>query len=107
MRQHQALIQQLADCAAACQYCSDQCLNEDDVKMMVSCIRRDRDCADACLMALNAVSRGSESASKVVQLCLELCKQCAEECGKHEAQHCKECAEACRACEKACEEFLG
>ena len=106
MRQHQDLIQKLADCAAACQYCSDQCLDEEDIKMMVPCIRLDRDCADACLVALNFVARGSDSAQEAVQFCLDFCKRCAEECASHEAQHCKECAKACRACEKACEQYL-
>ena len=99
MRQHQDLIQTLADCAAACQYCSDQCLDEDHVAKMVACIRLDRDCADACLVALNFVARGSQSAQQAVRFCLDLCKQCGEECAQHEAQHCQECAEACRACE--------
>lgn len=107
MRQHQDFIQKLADCAAACQYCSDQCLNENDIKMMVPCIRLDRDCADACIVALNFVARGSDSAKQAVQFCLDFCKRCADECESHEAQHCKECAEACRACEKACEQYLG
>ncbi len=107
MRQNQELIQHLADCAAACQYCSDQCLDEDDIKMMVSCIRLDRDCADACITALNFVARGSDSAKQAVEFCLDFCQRCAEECGSHEADHCKACAEACRACAQACKQFLG
>lgn len=107
MRQHQDFIQKLAECAAACEYCSDQCLNEDDIAKMADCIRTDHDCADSCHVAINFVARGSSHAKEAVRFCQTLCKACADECDKHEAQHCKACAEACWACEEACKQFLG
>ena len=107
MKQHLDLIQTLAYCAASCQHCSDQCLNEEDIAMMTACIRLDRDCAEACLVALNFIARQSDSADQAVSFCAALCRQCAEECATHEAQHCKDCAEACRSCAQACEQYLG
>ena len=106
MKEPVDLIQELVDCAAACQSCSDQCLDEENVAMMTTCIRLDRDCADACTLALNFVARGSSSAQQAVSFCAALCRQCAEECSKHEAQHCQDCADSCRSCAKACESFL-
>ena len=41
-------IEACVACLVACEMCSDACLDEKDPKMMVACIRLDRDCADAC-----------------------------------------------------------
>jgi len=106
MKKHEDLIQKLADCLAACQYCANQCLAEDDVAEMIDCIRTDRDCADACQMAINFVARQSSNSKSVVDLCRNLCKACGDECAKHDMDHCQACAKACRACEEACENFL-
>ncbi len=106
MREHQDFIRKLAECASACQYCADQCLNEDDIAKMVACIRTDRDCADSCLQAINFISRQSKHARETVAFCRSLCKACGDECEKHQMEHCQECAQACRACEEACESFL-
>ena len=45
---HQDVLDALARCVAACEYCATACLGEDDIAMMVPCIRLDRDCADIC-----------------------------------------------------------
>jgi hypothetical protein len=50
------------ECLVACEMCSDACLDESNVKMMVDCIRLDRDCADACATAIRAMSRRAEAA---------------------------------------------
>ena len=42
------LIQTLRECVEACNYCFQACLKEENVKMMVECIRLDRECADMC-----------------------------------------------------------
>lgn len=106
MREHKEFIQKLADCAAACRYCADQCLNSDNIAKMVDCIRTDHDCADSCLQAINFVSRQSKHAKEAVVFCRSLCKECWDECAKHEMDHCQACAKACRACEEACESYL-
>jgi hypothetical protein len=103
MKNNKELLEKLAACAAACQYCSDACLDETDMlEKMVPCIRLDRDCAEACQTAMNFVARNSEHAAAFIDICADLCAACAEECDKHDTQHCKDCAQACRECEEAC-----
>lgn len=98
------LIRTLAECAAACNHCAVSCLEEDDVKMMVRCIRLDLDCAAICKVALDYVSRDSTMAREVLGLCARACRECGEECAKHKHDHCQACAEACRRCEQACQQ---
>ena len=104
---NEKLISDLSDCAAKCNYCADACLDEQDVKMMVQCIRMDRICAETCaatakVLALNV---SKEDVKGLVDFCEEICRKCEEECAKHEAQHCKDCAEACKRCVEACASF--
>ena len=53
--------------------------------MMAECIRRDRDCADACRCAALLMGRGSPFAAEFCELCAKFCEACAAECEKHEA----------------------
>jgi hypothetical protein len=105
MIQHRDLILKLAECAAACENCLDSCLSEDDVQMMVGCIRLDRDCSKICQLTASFVASHSEHAKHVIKECIELCELCAEECEKHDHDHCKDCARACRECAEACRSF--
>ena len=89
-------------CADACEKCATACLAENDLKMMVDCIRLDRDCADACRLAAALMSRGSQFARQFCDLCAALCDACGQECEKHRADHCQRCAAACRACAQQC-----
>ncbi|MCP2036461.1 hypothetical protein L1279_003504 [Planomicrobium sp. HSC-17F08] len=102
--QHQELIQILHDCAAACNHCFDACLQEEDVKMMVQCIRLDRECADMCAFLEQAISRNSPFVAELARVCAAICDACGDECAKHadHHDHCKQCAEACRKCAEAC-----
>ncbi|WP_017730681.1 four-helix bundle copper-binding protein [Nafulsella turpanensis] len=100
------LLEKLAHCAAACENCADACLDEDNIKMMVKCIRLDRDCAKICMLTHSFVASNSPHAKHVAKECLEICRLCGEECSKMEADHCKECARACKECEDACKAFL-
>jgi hypothetical protein len=97
-------IEACAACLVACEMCSDACLDEQNVKMMVQCIRLDRACADACAAALRTMSRGGPLAEEVCELCAAVCDACAVECERHAsmAEHCRICAEACRRCAEAC-----
>ncbi|MCZ4245896.1 four-helix bundle copper-binding protein [Pedobacter punctiformis] len=101
-RNHKALIQTLLDCALACEYCASSCLEEGHVKMMVKCIKLDRDCADLCVQAARLLQRDSVIAHQYLLLCEEVCRLCAEECVKHHHEHCQACAKACRTCADAC-----
>lgn len=101
------LLQTLAQCAAACEMCADACLSEDNLKMMVRCIRLDRDCAKICYTTHSFVASHSAHAQHLLQECAEICRQCADECSQHKMDHCQECARACRACEEACRSYIG
>lgn len=96
------LIETLYNCAAACNHCADACLDEKDVKMMISCIRTDRECAAICESTAKLLAQGSASASQLLKVCKDVCTRCADECGEHDADHCQKCADACRKCAEAC-----
>ncbi len=100
------LIHALGNCINHCNYCADACLDEDDVKMMVDCIRLDRVCAEVCSTLNQLLVTKYSNVDDLVRYCIKVCDECAEECGKHDAQHCKDCAEACRKCSEECKKFL-
>lgn len=100
------LIDALTNCAITCEWCADQCLNEkDQLKMLVECIRSDKDCATICRTGAELLARDSNYSSEIVELCEKACRECAEECEKHDHEHCRICAETCRKCEAACKSF--
>ena len=99
---HGALIQQLLNCATACENCGASCLDEQDVTPMAHCIELDRDCAEVCFLAAKLLIRDSEFSHEFLAFCEKICRHCAEECGKHEHEHCKKCAAECLACAEAC-----
>ena len=84
--------------------CSDACLDEQNVEQMARCLRLDRDCAEACQMAVRVMVRGGENVAEVCRMCAVICDRCAEECEKHAAhhEHCRICAEICRRCAEEC-----
>lgn len=97
-------IEKCVAALVACEMCADRCLEEKDIKMMVECIRLDRDCASACLAALPAMARGSAHAGHLCRVLADICDACAVECERHGgmAEHCRLCADACRRCAEAC-----
>jgi hypothetical protein len=103
----QPVVQQLLECAIACEHCATSCLNEEKVEMMTRCIELDRDCADTCLHTAKLVTRGSEIADVILAACEKICRLCAEECKKHNNDHCQLCAEICDRCAQACHEHHG
>ena len=99
----QSCITACSDCAVQCFQCASACLDEQDVKMLVHCIKLDRDCAAICQLAVQAMASGSEFAKQICNLCATICDACAVECEKHSTlEHCKKCAEACRKCAAEC-----
>jgi hypothetical protein len=98
----QACIEACNDCAIACDNCASACLDEQDVGPMVRCIALDIDCASICRVASGYMSRDSELAALVCDVCAEVCDACAEECEEHDMDHCRACAEACRRCAEEC-----
>lgn len=104
---HAALIEQLLNCAEACENCGASCLDEEHVTPHAHCIELDRDCADICFLAAKLLIRDSELAHDFLTICEKACRLCAEECSRHEHEHCKKCAEECIKCADACHEHHG
>ena len=106
--------QNYESCIAACSAsaveslrCASACLGEPDIKMLVDCIRLDRDCSAICLLAVQAMAGGSQFANDICQLCAEICTACAVECEKHaHMEHCKKCAAACYKCAAECGKMI-
>ncbi|WP_076560182.1 four-helix bundle copper-binding protein [Salimicrobium flavidum] len=101
-QQHTELLNTLHECMEACNHCYDACLKEDDVKMMASCIRTDRECADICGYLESAITRGTPYVAELASVCAKICEDCAAECEKHDHDHCQQCAKACRKCAEEC-----
>lgn len=99
---YQDCIDMCNRCAAACFNCAGECLKEQDVHMMTTCIKLDLDCANICQVAVGMMGRDSKFIDSICTLCAQICDACAGECAKHSHDHCKQCAEACRKCAEAC-----
>lgn len=105
--ENKALIEKLAECAAACNYCASSCLGEKEVNMLTNCIRLNLDCADICTLVANMLARGSQHGYHLMQECREICLACAAECEIHShMKHCGKCASICRDCAELCEEEI-
>lgn len=103
--ENKKLIDALLECAITCEWCANECLDEEKLEMLIDCIRTDKDCASICFTGAELLARSSEYSGEMIKLCETACRECAEECEKHEHEHCRICAEACRRCEEACKEF--
>src|SRR5690554_2064817 len=102
---NQEILDILSDCINHCNHCADACLGEDNIKMMVNCIRTDRACASVCAALADVLATKYANVDGLVQYCAEICEACAQECAKHEHDHCQACAEACTKCAKACRSY--
>ena len=89
-----------------CNECFDACLEEEDVKMMVDCIRLDRECADICSFVTTIISRQSAMPSDLLALCANICQACGKECEKHDMDHCQRCAKVCLECAELCRQAV-
>ncbi len=98
-------IKSCLECMEACNICYDSCLKEEDLKMMVSCIRLDRECADICALAVKSMQSNSPFVNQICILCAEICEACGNECKNHHHEHCQKCAEACFRCAEECRKF--
>ncbi len=100
---NQGLIDVLNNCATECSHCAMGCLDEEDVKMLIVCVKLNIDCAEVCRLAASLLSRGSAHGVHLLHECAELCEKCADECEKHQhMEHCKKCADVCRHCAEEC-----
>ncbi|HVF01980.1 MAG TPA: four-helix bundle copper-binding protein [Rubrobacteraceae bacterium] len=101
------------DCARACTACADACLGEQDMQMLVRCIRLDLDRADVCDATGRIFSRqmafDPEMARATLEACARVCRLCGDECDQHAQhgmEHCRICAKACRRYESVCNNVL-
>jgi hypothetical protein len=105
-------IEECLACAFACTSCADSSLAEEDVRVLVRCIRLNLDCADVCDATGRVLTRQTNfepsPARSLVETCAQTCNVCAEECERHahHHEHCRLSVEACRRCEQACEDLL-
>ena len=106
---YQACIEACCMCCEACEACFTACLSDQQmVGMMTRCIMMTRDCADMCMMTSCMMSRGSENAKKMCNMCADMCDACAVECEKFSSkmEQCKQCSEACRMCAQECRNMM-
>ena len=105
-------IEACVECAQACTACADACLGEDMVAELVTCIRRNADCADICAATGAVLSRQTEPEAATVRALLEACRMACASCASEGEQHadmhehCRGGAESCRRCEQACAGLL-
>ena len=102
---NQKFLDSLTNCMNYCNWCADQCLDEDDIKKMVPCIRVDKACAATCNALAEVLATEYKDVQGLVTYCLDICGKCADECEKMEAEHCKKCAQACRDLEENLRNF--
>ena len=103
---NEKLIHALGNCINHCNYCADACLDEENVKMMVKCIRTDRVCAEVCAALNQVLSTNYKDVQGLNDYCIKVCNACADECGKHDNKLCTDCAKACRECAQACKQSM-
>lgn len=105
-------IDTVAECATTCTQCADACLAEEDPAAMVTCIRRNLDCADVCAATARVLARQTHYDGAVtraqLEACIAACRSCGDECAGHadHMDHCRICADSCRRCEEACRQLL-
>ena len=100
---NQGMIDALNNCATECSHCAMACLDEQDVKMLTTCIKLNIDCAEVCRLTVSLLSRGSQHGHHLLKECIEICEACATECDRHShMEHCKKCAAVCRDCVEEC-----
>ena len=85
-----AASESVSDCAASCTACADACLSEDDLPVLIRCIRLNLDCADACDVTGRTLARQTAAdlslISATVKACAVACRACGEECERHAAR---------------------
>ncbi|KAA9006474.1 four-helix bundle copper-binding protein [Paenibacillus spiritus] len=99
------------DCIDACLKCMEACnysyvsnLKEYELARLRDCVLLERECADICGFAMEAMTRQSPFVADICRLCADICEATAEECSRHEQTHCLDCIESCRRCAELCRE---
>jgi hypothetical protein len=100
--QYQECIEACIECMNACNYSYVSSLKEYDLASLRDIIRMDRECADICGFAIEAMTRQSPFVAEICRLCAEICEACAEVSSQNVHMQCQDCIEACRRCAEAC-----
>jgi len=103
--QYQECIEACIECMNACNYSYVSSLKEYDLELLRDVIRMDRECADICGFAVQAMTRQSPFVAEICRLCAEICEKCAEVCSSNLHSHCQNCIETCRKCAEACRQI--
>ncbi|MDT3424623.1 putative Fe-S center protein [Paenibacillus forsythiae] len=103
---------QYQDCIESCLKCMNACnvsyvssLKEYDLAELRQCIRMDRECADICAFAIEAMARQSPFVADICRLCAEICEATARESGRYKQTYCQDCIRACLECADACRQI--
>ncbi|MDF9841009.1 MULTISPECIES: four-helix bundle copper-binding protein [unclassified Paenibacillus] len=105
--QYQECIDACIKCMNACNYSYVSSLKEYDLAALRESIRLDRECADICSFAVQAMTRQSPFVVEILRLCAEICERCADESSRHMQTHCQDCIDACRSAAMACRLISG
>lgn len=105
--QYQECIDACMKCMDACNYSYVSSLKEYDLAALRESIRLDRECADICSFAIQAMTRQSPFVVEILRLCADICERCADASSRHVLTHCQECIDACRSAAMACRLISG
>lgn len=100
--QYQECIDACMKCMDACNYSYVSSLKEYDLAALRETIQLDRECADICSFAIQAMTRQSPFVVEILRLCADICERCADASSRHEHIHCHKCIDACRSAAMAC-----
>ncbi|WP_458206073.1 four-helix bundle copper-binding protein [Haladaptatus sp. NG-SE-30] len=92
------------EAAQVCEWCADECLDEDGD--MARCIRLCRDVADIATQHARFMARNSNYSVELAEACAGACEECAEECSRHDHDHCQACADVLEECAESCRSMI-
>ena len=110
-QQPQALSQEMQKCIDACLECHRICLETVNHCLIMggkhaeaSHIKRLLDCAQACQLSADLMTRQSDLHARMCALCADFCDACAADCEAIDPNDTlmKRCAEVCRRCAASC-----
>ncbi|MBX9877690.1 MAG: four-helix bundle copper-binding protein [Candidatus Obscuribacterales bacterium] len=104
--QHQACIKECHTCGEVCKKAISYSKKKGGALANAKHINALEDCASACRISEDYMTRNSDLMKKTCALCEEVCRKCAESCDqfKDDAEM-KACAEECRKCADSCKKM--
>ncbi|KZS38879.1 hypothetical protein AWE51_14965 [Aquimarina aggregata] len=101
------IINALVKCAIICRKSGFNCLKEDNIDPLKSCIEINVLTAETCerIVEIMIVSN-TVKLNKLIKQCERQLLLCMSECSKHDNEHCLISVEACKECAIACQNFI-